>query len=590
MRFAPPLSLFLISAALLFGCSAQQPRPDDGGSMEEVSATPTHHGAQAAAEAESAEDLPEQELTGETMFRLLLGEIAGQRGITNLSAEQYQVVASETRDPRVARRATQIALYARDFRRAEESAGIWVDIAPENLEARQTLAKILVRNGKSEQATPHLEYLLEGISSDTRHAFMLVHNILMEDEQAERSLQVMQKLTRPRFESEPKEAMFAEARLAHEKGLNEHALGVILMLREQGADDTDTISLHARVLHGLERKDEAYAMVEDGVKEYPDSIILGMVHARMLIEQQRLDEAREQFNKLYEQVPEDPDVLYALGLLALQNGQMEEAKPYFEQLVQQGQRSDEASYSLGQIAEEEGQDMRAAQWYSRVGPQSHYYLDAKTRLIRLIARLQGKEIALRHLDRIQWSGEEQLIQRHLLEAEIYIESADYAVAMDVYNRALEEYPGDHSILYARAMLGERMGRFDVLERDLQAIIADDENSAHALNALGYTMVDRLGRYKEGYEYIQRAYTIKPSDPAIMDSMGWALYRLGEMDRSLEFLQKAYATLSDPEIAAHLGEVLWSIGLREKAKEVWQEALRKYPEHGLLNRVYRHFNP
>lgn len=158
--------------------------------------------------------------------------------------------------------------------------------------------------------------------------------------------------------------------------------------------------------------------------------------------------------------------------------------------------------------------------------------------------------------------------------------------MEVYNTALEIIPGNNDLLYARALTAESVGRIDILEADLKAILETQPDNAHALNALGFTLADQTNRYEEAYQLIKRAFEIMPEDAAIIDSFGWVNYRLGNYDEALRLLRNALSRYQDSEIAAHLGEVLWVAGKKNEAMLVWQKALEESPGDPLIEDVMR----
>jgi tetratricopeptide (TPR) repeat protein len=162
--------------------------------------------------------------------------------------------------------------------------------------------------------------------------------------------------------------------------------------------------------------------------------------------------------------------------------------------------------------------------------------------------------------------------------------------MAVYEEGLTAFTDNEELLYSRSLTAEKMGRIDMMEQDLKRILQRDPNNARALNALGYTLADRTDRYQEAYGYIERAFKQRPDDIAILDSMGWVLYRLGRLDEAQEYLRRAAAQIRDGEIAAHLGEVLWAAGKRDEARQIWEEALKFAPDHEVLQQTIQRFNP
>jgi tetratricopeptide (TPR) repeat protein len=168
-----------------------------------------------------------------------------------------------------------------------------------------------------------------------------------------------------------------------------------------------------------------------------------------------------------------------------------------------------------------------------------------------------------------------------IEADLLSRSGDLEGAVVALSRGLDTNPESASLRYARAMLGEQLDNLTLMERDLKAIIASDPENATALNALGYTLADRTQRFDEAYELISRALALQPGEPAILDSMGWVLYRKGEYAEAIGYLERAYAAFPDPEVAAHLGEVLWVSGDTDGAVKIWEAALEEAPDHEVL---------
>ncbi|HKJ75731.1 MAG TPA: tetratricopeptide repeat protein, partial [Gammaproteobacteria bacterium] len=174
--------------------------------------------------------------------------------------------------------------------------------------------------------------------------------------------------------------------------------------------------------------------------------------------------------------------------------------------------------------------------------------------------------------------------------ELLRENGRLEEAVAVYTAALERFPDNAELLYARAMVAERLDRIDRLEEDLRRILANDPDNTQALNALGYTLADRTDRYQEAHELIRKAYEQAPDDPAVIDSMGWVLYRMGRNEEALKHLRRAYRLRADGEIAAHLVEVLWQTGREDEAREFAEQAREQFPEHELLKEVVQRLLP
>ena len=313
-----------------------------------------------------------------------------------------------------------------------------------------------------------------------------------------------------------------------------------------------------------------------------------MAYARLLMEVRQYDKALSQFELLSAREPENTDISYALGLLYLQSNRLEESETLFRKLSRQDHLTDSANYYLGRIAEEKRNYNEAGAWYQGVHQGEHYF-DAQVRLAMLLARAGQVDAARKHLRSIQPQSAQQALILIQAEGDMLIAAEQYEAAVAVYTRALgDRYDAD--LLYARAMAAEKLGRLDILEADLRTILEREPEHAQALNALGYTLADATDRYDEAYDLIKKALALRPNDFYILDSMGWVLYRLGRLDEAIEYLSKALSIRQDPEIAAHLGEVLWVRGKREQAKQVWEAALQQTPEDSRLLDVIERFNP
>ena len=287
--------------------------------------------------------------------------------------------------------------------------------------------------------------------------------------------------------------------------------------------------------------------------------------------------------------PNNSDVLYALGLLYLQANRLDDAKDRFKRLVEQNDRFDNAKYYLGRIAEERKDYETASVWYEGVQEGENHF-DAQIRYAMLKAKMGDMKGARAYLKKIHTNNTKESNTLVQAEAELLIDEKRYDEAMEVYDNALGGTSYNADLLYSRAMLAEKMDRLDILEKDLLRIITREPNHAQALNALGYTLADRTDRYQEAYDYIKRALAVSPKDFYILDSMGWVLYRMGRLEEAKDYLRQAMEIRPDPEIAAHLVEVLWVAGQEDEAKKVWETALQTTPGDSRLLNVIERFSP
>ena len=525
------------------------------------------------------------ELSGELLYYLLSAEIAGQRGRLDVAVPFYLKAAQLSRDPDIAERATRVAVYARDEKSALAAAQLWVELQPNNLEAHQVSAALLMREGKVDEALPHLEQVLSADPKNGHNSYLLITSLLSKEKDKQAALEAMEKLLATR-RHDP-EALYAYAHLAMLVGSLDKADEAINEVIELIPNWSEAHILRANILIRQGQSEQVLSLLQETLEDYPDDIAIRLFYARRLVDERRYEQAREQFSILLDYKPDAPEALFAMGLLNLQTQRPGEALRNFERLVELGQRVDEAHYYLGQAAEMRGDTEAAMQYYSEVR-EGNNYIDAQIRIAAMLAEQGDIDAARAHVQNISAPTLDMELRLFLAEGEILRNANKYQEAYDVYSLALQQMPDNPQLLYARALTAEKMGRVDEAVADLELIVNNEPNNAEALNALGYTLVDLTHRIAEGQQYIEKALKLKPDDPAILDSMGWAYYRLGQHKKALQYLQRAFDKLKDPEIAAHLGEVLWVLGEKDQARQIWDEALRETPKDKVLLNVIERF--
>jgi tetratricopeptide (TPR) repeat protein len=323
------------------------------------------------------------------------------------------------------------------------------------------------------------------------------------------------------------------------------------------------------------------------IQARPDDTDLRLAYAQMLVKAKRYEGARKQFEYVASKQPKNADLLYTLGLLNIEIQHYDDATTYLQRVLKLGKHVVDSSFYLGRIAENRGLYQDAIGWYIRVN-EGQYVIEAQLRIAVMLAKLGHMDKAREHLARmrLELDNAEQQIDLFLMEGNLLEEAKAYDAGLRLYNRALDNYPGHIDLIYARAMLYEKMDRIDLMEKDLRQILDKDPGNATALNALGYTLADRTDRYQEALQYIQMALRERPNDPAVIDSMGWVQFRLGNLDAAERYLRKANALLDDDEIASHLGEVMWVRGNRQEALDLLKEALKKFPDSQKLKSLIR----
>ncbi len=520
--------------------------------------------------------LPKQELTPQMLYQFLLAEIAGQRGQLGLSTEAYRELANTTRDPRVARRAAEVAFFARRYDTALESARLWSQIEPESAEARYLITALLVAANRPDELAAQLSVQLAAEGTNLGGALMQLNRQLarLPDKQVAR--QLVDKVTAP-YDGIA-EAHFARAQAAHGAGDGVAALAEIdraLALRP----DWEYAALVRVQL--MSRSSDAIAWLGQFAAANPKAQEARLTYARMLVGGRRYEEARREFGSLLAANPENTDVLYAVAVLSMQLGDMAEAEKQLKRLVELNYADiNVARVYLGQIAEEGKRWDEAVGWYKQVD-SGEKYLVARLRAASVMAGRGKLDEARQFLRESIATTPVERVQILIGEAQLLREAGRHDDAYQMLADGLVAEPAQTELLYETALAAERVGKLDVLERNLRQLIVLKPDYAHAYNALGYSFADRNMRLDEASQLIDKALQLAPEDPFILDSKGWVLFRQGDTTGAIDALQKALAIRADPEIAAHLGEVLWSAGRRDEAKKTWNDAVKASPANEVL---------
>ncbi|SEP63368.1 Tetratricopeptide repeat-containing protein [Ectothiorhodospira magna] len=522
-------------------------------------------------------------------YELLVGEIAGHMGQLQVSVAHYLRAAQRTRNPEVAERATRIALFSGDPEAALPGAERWLALEPDNQEARQVLAALLVNAGRPEDAAPHLLQVLEYLEAMEGEGLGPLVNMLARSQQGDAAVTALTLVAQAR-ENDP-QAYLAVARLALRQDL---PLTAVAAAEQALVLDDHLLEAHVLRARGLvQAGDQAAALqaMDQLVARYPDDVDLRVTYARMLLQADHYDDARRQFEQAVQSRPGDADLLYTLGLLNIEVAQYEDAQRYLERVLQTGRRIPEARYYLGRIAEATGQPEQAIRFYEQVSRGEHRH-ESRLRAALLMGEMGQVTHAREELSALRQRLDDPIerVRVYLAEASLLRNIRDYWAGMDLLDQGLREYPDNLELLYARALMAERLERIDQVEADLTLILDQDPDNPAALNALGYILTDRTDRHEEAYGYIRRAYAQRPNDAAIIDSMGWVLYRLGRLEEAEIYLRRAYDLMEDGEIASNLAALLWDMGAQQEALDILHRALEREPDHERLHRLRERLVP
>ncbi len=522
---------------------------------------------------------------GQVIFQVLLAEIALQRGDTNLASQAYADLALRTRDPQVLERTIEVAGYARRFDLALEAARLWIDVEPTSKRAQQMMVSVMILSNQLDDLAPGLIRMLEIDKESLADNLLGLNRMFARNPDRQAVFSLIDKVTRPFFGVA--EAHYAVALAAVSAGANDRALAEVRRALELRTDWELAALLQAQLL-SRESPAEALSFMQGFVERHPKALDVRLYLARALIGEKRYGEARSHFDLLLAAYPERPEVLYPAAILALQQNDRILAEARLKHLVTLDIPDKSlAYYYLGQIAEEDKRSAEALSHYARVGAGEHY-LPAQLRSARLLADQGQLDAARKQLGSAKPGTPEERVQLVIAEAGLLREARQTQAAFDLLDQALTGQPEQPELLYESALLAERLGRLDLLESRLRKLIELRPESAQAYNALGYSYAERNLRLPEARELIEKALKLAPEDSFILDSLGWVLYRQGDLPGALTLLERAYAKRSDPEIAAHLGEVLWLLGRKEEAGRILREAYQKFPSNEALADALKKF--
>ena len=531
--------------------------------------------------------LPAVDLSPELLYKMMLAEIALQRGLPQTAVQTLLEVARETRDPRVAQRATEVAWNARLMKEALEAAGLWLKADPQSAQARQVVAALLISQENLTDAQAPLEQWLAADSANAGGNFVQIAQLLARHKDKKAAFDLLRGLARP-YNG------IAEVRLAVAQAAW-NANDVDAALAESRAALNIKPDLELAVLfhaQALQRRSSAEAMsyLEDYLKRFPKANDVRLTYARLLANEKRTPEARKQFEILVQESPNNPEIAMAVGLLALQASDYDAAEKHFRGALAAGHKEPDAIWLfLGQIYEERKNYDEALKWYAGV-TSGERYMSAQARYANVLVK-QGKlDEARRHLQSIKPRDEAQRIQLVQAEANMLREAQAYSDAYDLLGKTLEGAPDSIDLLYDQAMIAEKLDRVDVMERNLRKVIEIQPEHAHAYNALGYTFADRNQRLPEARKLIEKALELAPQDGYIVDSLGWVLFRMGQMSEAVTQLRRAFEMRPEAEVGAHLGEALWSDGKRDEAQKIWSDLLKESPTNDTLQGTVKRLAP
>jgi tetratricopeptide (TPR) repeat protein len=534
-------------------------------------------------------DLPNVELTDQLLYEFLLGDIAAQRGSHELAAQAYLNLASVTRDPRVARRAAQLTFEAHQYDQSVEAFKLWQQLEPTSPLAKQMLVSLLLSGGKLQEAQPHVTELLATDPQNIGRSFMNLYGLLARVPDKTAALDWLIEVAHPYpkvAEAHWALAQAASAANKHELALSEAHEAVALR-----PEWDISVVLEAQLMQ-RNNPDASAALLKKYLDVHDDKKDVRLFYARMLLEQKKYVPAREAFSRLLQQRPGSPELAFAIAMISLQLGELDRAEQELRvALTSNGKDKDDdtLNYYLGQLGEAKKDEAMAVQHYRQIKGGEHLYA-SQLRIAYLLNKAGKLDEARKTLKSTKPKDDTQSIQLLMIESQFLREAKKHNESFKVLAQGLEKFPDEPELLYQSALVADQLNKPDAFEQLLRKLIKVNPESAHPYNALGYSWLERNVRVHEAMELVEKAYKLAPDDIAIVDSMGWGYFRLGQYDKSIEFLRRAYQANPDPEIAAHLGEALWVSGNKADAQQVWSENAKANPKNDALQAVIKRFIP
>jgi Flp pilus assembly protein TadD len=537
----------------------------------------------AKADAQTEESLPSVDLTEDLLFKLLSAEIANQRGEWQAAYVAILSAAQQTRDPRLARRATEIALGAKQGGEALAAVRLWRELAPNSEEAAQYYLGFVILSDTIESARPIFVQRLKEARPQVRGLMMFqIQRMLARAKDKNAAFAMLEDLLTP-YKSTP-EAHLALAQGAFNNGNSERAQAEARAALAIKPDSELGVLTLAQVTPD---KNDAAKLMTSFLSTYPNARDVRIAYARSLIEQKQYEKARGEFETLLKAQPEDLSILYALGMLAAQANDLKSAEKYLTTYVgalaknpDEERDPTQAMLLLAQIAEERKDTDAALKWLAQID-SGEAYLGAQIKRAQLIAKRGDMRGARALLTSLKPETERDQTQIISAEAQLLRDANQTADALAVLQVGIKRFPKNTDLLYDYAMVAEKSNKMELMETTLRKVIELAPNNQHAYNALGYSLAERNIRLQEAYALIDKALKLAPEDPFIMDSMGWVQFRLGKLKEAEEVLHRAYQLRPDPEIAVHLGEVLWVKGQKDDAHKLWRDANTKDPQNDTL---------
>ena len=533
-------------------------------------------------------DLPPEisEANAEFVYKFLLAELAIQRNDINAAGHLYLDLAKLTKNTGFAQSAAQLGGMVRNGRLALDAAGVWSKLDPNSNDAKKVLAEMYIASGNLSKAKPLVKEILENEKSKG-DGFLYLNNILTRVENKSNALRFIIDIAKPY--AKMVEAHFAVAHTAHMAGnitIRDKELAVIDKLNP----NWETSTLFKGSIQFDEDPMKAIETYQNFIKTNPKSNTVRLELAKALVQTEQYPAAKKHFEKLVNSPLASAEISFTVALLALETGDDIMAEQFLNQsLERKYYNPDQINMYLARIYGQRQKIDKVISYIEKIstGP---LFVDSRIFAAQAIRAENGIDQAIEYLDQYKSLDRQEKLKFLQLKTSFLYNDNQFQKAIDLMLSEEEKYSDSAEFYFDFGLLHEKNKDFDAMESKLKKAISLKPDYAIAYNALGYSYADRNVKLDDAKRYIEIALSIEPQNHYILDSMGWVHYRLGNYDIAYEFITKAYSIQEDPEIAAHLGEVLWKQGKENEAISIWQGSLERFPENSILietkNRLFQ----
>lgn len=569
-------------------------------SAQPATSPPQVNAAKQATDLEQSMDRESAEvaLSAELFYEILVGELAAQEGALNDAQALMMEAARSSNDEKIYRRATELAVQSRSADRALRNARAWLDAYPQSRDANRAALRILVAMNRISDSASYLRREVELTPAANRSATFLAITQLYSNA-SDKSLagDVVEQALEIDFK-DPKNGPVAWAAVGHMRLVAGQKPAALQALQNGAQLSSDSAAI---ALLAMELLESGATEVEPLVKSYVDknaSPQLRMTYARVLLGQKRNADAKSQLQLITREAPEFPEAWAILTNIQLQENELDAAEASLAQfgaLLPKlpdgvGRNAGQAQFYLlkADLAEKRKRYDEADSYLQRI-PDAANLLSVQARRADMLVR-QGKVKEARALiQATPTTGPNQARLKQVAEVQLLRDAGLNQEGYQLQAALLSQTPADVELAYDTALLAEKVGDFDEMERLLRDIIQRKPDFKHAYNALGYSYADRNIKLDEAQALIQKALDLEPGDPFITDSLAWVYFRRGNLAEAEKLLEQAYATRQDVEIAAHLGEVLWVQGKQDRALLIWRQGLKTDSSNSTLLESIKRLN-